>query len=114
MKGSDNDHIASSYRSGVVGGSDVAHISHNMTRDSLATWVDCGAGTEAGFCSMTTDYPLDTVQSLVSGQKCKRDFRKFHKNKVGKGPCINCQPNCNGKLLYFKASGIINGFNSLQ
>jgi len=65
--GSDNDHIASSYRSGVVGGSDVAHISHNMTRDSLATWVDCGAGTEAGFCSMTTDYPVDTVQSLVSG-----------------------------------------------
>ena len=51
----------------MVGGSDIAHISHSMADDSLAAMVDCGAGTEAGFCSMTSSYPLDGVQSLVSG-----------------------------------------------
>ena len=33
---------------------------------SLATLVDCGAGTEVGFCSMTTSYPVDIVQQLIS------------------------------------------------
>ena len=51
------DHSANSYRSGLVGGSASAHISHAMASDSLASKVDCGAGTESGFCSMTSDYP---------------------------------------------------------
>ena len=28
-----------------------------MAEDSLASHVDCGAGTEAGFCAMTSSYP---------------------------------------------------------
>ena len=56
-QGHDTDHSANSYRSGLVGGSASAHISHAMASDSLASKVDCGAGTESGFCSMTSDYP---------------------------------------------------------
>ena len=33
--------------------------------DSLATLVDCGAGTEAGFCSMSSSYPMDRVHDLM-------------------------------------------------
>ena len=56
-QGHHTDHSANSYRSGLVGGSASAHISHAMASDSLASKVDCGAGTESGFCSMTSDYP---------------------------------------------------------
>ena len=56
-QGHHTDHSAHSYRSGLVGSSASAHISHAMASDSLASKVDCGAGTESGFCSMTSDYP---------------------------------------------------------
>ena len=56
-KGHASDHSSNSYRSGLVGGAASPHISHAMASDSLASRVDCGAGTEAGFCSMTSDYP---------------------------------------------------------
>lgn len=69
-QGHDTDHSANSYRSGLVGGSASAHISHAMASDSLASKVDCGAGTESGFCSMTSDYPKEEVESLLSRPAC--------------------------------------------
>jgi len=62
-KGSSPD-ISNSYRSGLVGGASFSSVTKNMT-DSLATLVDCGAGTEAGFCSMSSSYPMERVHDLM-------------------------------------------------
>jgi len=70
-QGHHTDHSAHSYRSGLVGSSASAHISHAMASDSLASKVDCGAGTESGFCSMTSDYPEEEVESLISRPACE-------------------------------------------
>jgi len=52
------------YRRGVVGGVDYLPVSNNLT-DSLAALVDCGAGSEIGFCSMTSSYPKERVHALM-------------------------------------------------
>ena len=48
----------------MVGGGSFSSVTKNMT-DSLATLVDCGAGTEAGFCSMSSSYPMERVHDLM-------------------------------------------------
>jgi len=63
-KGSSQPDLSTSYRSGVVGGASFSAVTNNMT-DSLASLVDCGAGTEAGFCSMSSSYPMERVHSLM-------------------------------------------------
>jgi len=63
-KGSSAQDVSTSYRSGLVGGASFSSVTTNMT-DSLATLVDCGAGTEAGFCSMSSSYPMDRVHDLM-------------------------------------------------
>ena len=37
-----------------------------MAEDSLASHVDCGAGTEAGFCAMTSSYPRARLVLLTN------------------------------------------------
>lgn len=62
-KGSSAPEISNSYRSGLVGGGSFSPVTKNM--NSLAALVDCGAGTEAGFCSMSSSYPMEKVDSLM-------------------------------------------------
>eukprot|EP00090_Calanus_glacialis_P041374 TRINITY_DN7295_c0_g1_i3.p1 TRINITY_DN7295_c0_g1~~TRINITY_DN7295_c0_g1_i3.p1 ORF type:complete len:671 (-),score=125.25 TRINITY_DN7295_c0_g1_i3:79-2091(-) len=62
-KGTEKD-ISKGYRRGVVGGVDYLPVSNNLT-DSLAALVDCGAGSEIGFCSMTSSYPKERVHALM-------------------------------------------------
>ena len=46
-----------------MGGGSFSPVTKNM--NSLAALVDCGAGTEAGFCSMSSSYPMEKVDSLM-------------------------------------------------
>jgi len=62
-KGTDKD-TSKGYRRGVVGGVDFLPVSDNLT-DSLAALVDCGAGSEIGFCSMTSSYPKERIHALM-------------------------------------------------
>jgi len=62
-KGTEKD-TSKGYRRGVVGGVDYLPVSNNLT-DSLAALVDCGAGSEIGFCSMTSSYPKERVHALM-------------------------------------------------
>jgi len=62
-KGTEKD-TSKEYRRGVVGGVEYLPVSNNLT-DSLAALVDCGAGSEVGFCSMTSSYPRERVHALM-------------------------------------------------
>jgi len=43
---------------------DISTVNDNLT-ESLASLVDCGAGSEIGFCSMASSYPKERVEALV-------------------------------------------------
>ena len=46
--------------------------------NSLAALVDCGAGTEAGFCSMSSSYPMEKVDSLM--YSCQQVLQAWQAN----------------------------------
>ena len=46
-----------------------------MSDSSLASYVDCGAGTEVGFCSMTSTYPVENMVRLL--QTCDHVTRAW-------------------------------------
>ena len=68
--------ISNSYRSGLVGGGSFSPVTKNM--NSLAALVDCGAGTEAGFCSMSSSYPMEKVDSLM--YSCQQVLQAWQAN----------------------------------
>ena len=74
--GSSTADISTSYRSGLVGGGSFSPVTKNM--NSLAALVDCGAGTEAGFCSMSSSYPMEKVDSLM--YSCQQVLQAWQAN----------------------------------
>lgn len=75
-QGSSAPDISNSYRSGLVGGGSFSPVTKNM--NSLAALVDCGAGTEAGFCSMSSSYPMEKVDSLM--YSCQQVLQAWQAN----------------------------------
>jgi len=72
-KGTNKD-TSKGYRRGVVGGVDFLSVSGNMN-DSLVALVDCGAGSEIGFCSMTSSYPKERIHALM--YNCREILEAF-------------------------------------
>ena len=59
-----------------MGGGSFSPVTKNM--NSLAALVDCGAGTEAGFCSMSSSYPMEKVDSLM--YSCQQVLQAWQAN----------------------------------
>ena len=59
---------------GLIGDIHSSSMEENFT-SSLTSLVDCGAGREVGFCSMTSSYPKEKVQALMND--CKEILEAF-------------------------------------
>ena len=58
-----------------------------MAEDSLASHVDCGAGTEAGFCAMTSSYPRARLVLLTITEcylSCGPGWRKWWRGRAAR------------------------------